>query len=332
LHLLRETLPSVLNAVGEYRKHCDAPVEILVVDDGSRDETARVLPREFPEIQLIRRDRNRGFAIACNLGFLHARHRLVALLNNDVRIEPDYLIHQADHFASDEVFAVTAKVYDWDKTHFTTGGRVGRFRRGFWSVYFNYDLEAEILNDGSGRNLLSVYAIGGFATYERAKLKELGGFNELLSPFHWEDVDLSYRAWKRGWKVLYEPRSRACHRVSATIHAHYEKRCVEETSLRNRLLFHWINLHSPGFLARHLFMLAGMCLINGIILNRSFFRALLSALRFLPEARQLRSREKSKAVISDRELAARFDRFIRTAPIRVYTSLREIEEEHWETR
>ncbi len=256
LDLLRESLPSVLEAMQRYRDQFGAETELIVVDDGSTDGTADSFPNEFPSAILVRGGTNRGFAGACNLGFAQARHQLVALLNNDVQVEPDYLVYMAEHFSDPEVFAVTAKVFEWDAPIFTTGGRYGRFRRGFWSVYFNYDLtESELDPSREGNRLFSFYAIGGFATFDREKLAQLGGFLELLSPFHWEDVDLSYRGWKRGWLILYEPRSRARHRTSTTIDRHYRNRTVERLSLRNRLLFHWVNLHSPSFLLRHILML-----------------------------------------------------------------------------
>jgi len=282
---------------------------------------------------------NGGFASACNTGFRKARYQLVALLNNDVRVEPKYLIHHAEHFLDDDVFAVTAKVYDWEGTHFTTGGRIGRFRRGFWCVYFNYDIEDRKTEDSWQRSeevptaeLLSAYAVGGFATYSRKKLDYLGGFNELLSPFHWEDIDLSYRGWKSGWKVLYEPRSRAFHRTSATINAHYLKTKVEEVSFRNRLLFHWINLHDPSFLLRHFITLIGMTLANALILNRSYFRSLSSALRSLKKVRSLRTLEKERAVVSDKKLSEILNQFCRSRLIRVYYNLEEIIQQHPESQ
>jgi GT2 family glycosyltransferase len=51
------------------------------------------------------------------------------------------------------------------------------------------------------------YGGGGSCAFDRRKFLELGGFDELLAPFYMEDTDVGYLAWKRGWKVLYQPRS-----------------------------------------------------------------------------------------------------------------------------
>jgi GT2 family glycosyltransferase len=323
----------VLAAAKKFESETGSDTEILVVDDGSTDDTVESLSDEFPRVRLITRDTNGGFAAACNTGFLECRFPLVALINNDVRIDEHYLIHQAEHFQDPSVFAVTAKVYEWDSAIFTTGGRYGRFRRGFWSVYFNYDVnQAEASAWVEGRRLLSIYAIGGFVTYDRKKLAELGGFNELLSPFHWEDVDLSYRGWKRGWEVRYEPRSLAWHRTSATINAHYKTRFVDSISFKNRLLFHWINIHSTRLLASHLLGLMLMSVSRGLLLDWRFFAALREAARQLPEVRRFRKIEREQSKRTDLQVVNLLNEFYASAPIEVYYSQQEVMEKHPESR
>ena len=330
IDLLRENLPSVITAADYYRERTNGNTEFIVVDDASQDDTCEILPAEFPSVRWIPKARNDGFGITCNIGFSAASLPLVALLNNDVRVEPEYLYWMARHFeSSDSVFAVTAKVYEWDSPVFATGGKVGRFRRGLWSVYFNFDFHGS--DADVPEELLSIYAVGGFALYDRLKLKELGGFNELLSPFHWEDIDLSYRGWKRGWTVHYEPRSLAHHRVSATIDKHYVKKKVETVSLRNRLLFHWINLHSPGFLVAHCVWLPLITLSRALVLDWHFFVALYEAFSRLPAAFQLRRTERESAQRTDVEVARLLRSFYRTAPVTLYDGPEAILRDHPES-
>jgi len=65
--------------------------EIIVVDNGSEDETTRLLPVEFPEVRLVEAGRNLGFAAGNNLGIAHARGEVVVLLNNDTVAEPGFI-------------------------------------------------------------------------------------------------------------------------------------------------------------------------------------------------------------------------------------------------
>lgn len=333
LSLLRENLPSVDAACRLYCRQTGYDTEIIVVDDAGEDATAAFLTRVFPHIRLVRRTHNGGFARASNSGFQHCRFPLIALLNNDVELDVEYFLHQAPHFGDPQVFAVTARVFEWDQPVFATGGKVGSFRRGFWSVYYNYDVDpAQASHWIDERKLLSIYAVGGFATFHRSKLLELGGFCELLSPFHWEDIDLSYRAWKRGWTIHYEPRSRARHRTSATIARHFRKSRVETASLRNRLLFHWINLHCFRFLMDHVLMLAVFFLTRITVLDTTFYRALFSALTRLSEVSRLRQESKDRTVLSDRDVAQLLRDFYESAPIQVYYNRREVVENHPECR
>ena len=335
LHLLKKFLPSVVRAAEHYQRETGSEWEILLADDGSTDGTRSYFEREpINNLRVIALPENRGFAPACNAGFREARFELIGLVNNDVELHPDYFIRQSIHFRDPEVFAVTAKVYDPGTKIFNTGGRYGRFRRGFWSVYFNYDSspEEEVAPGHEHFPLLSFYAIGGFSTYRKSGIRELGGFLEILSPFHWEDVDLSYRGWKRGWKVTYEPASLAWHQASSTINAHYKSAHVDSVSLRNRLLFHWINIHSRPMISRHLLSLLAMCILKTVALDRYFLRAVREALGQLPEVRRLRKLEKEQSRRSDKQIIAILNDFYRSAPVRVYMSRQEVLKNHQDAR
>ncbi len=329
LELLLETLPSVQSATSFYREKTGCSTEILIVDDGGTDETGQVVPERFPDVRLLQKPSNEGFAAACNFGFQNCRYPLISLLNNDVRVAESYFLYQSLHFQDSDMFAVTAKVFAWDQPLFTAGGRVGRFRRGFWSMYFNYDVSP--LTAGrwiEDRQLLSACAIGGFSTYSRKKLQELEGFNPLLSPFHWEDVDLSYRGWKRGWTIHYEPRSVAHHRISATIDKHFEKKKVKAAALRNRLLFHWINLHSPQYWVQHLLMLLVLLLSRVFFLDYHFYGSLLSSLKEWRRVRHLRKKERKRSRRSDIDVFRLLDSFYQSAPIQIYYGEKEVVEKH----
>ena len=329
LEILRRNLPSVLEAQRRLLVDCRLSSELIIVDDASSDETVDRVPLEFPSARLVCRAKNGGFSKACNSGFGICRAPVIALLNNDVQVDPEYFLHQYAHFRDPNVFAVTAKVFEGEPPVFSAGGRFSSFRRGFWSVYFNYDIRGAKSDEWTSQHdFLSLYAIGGFATYDRQKLGELGGFTELLSPFHWEDVDLSYRGWKRGWEVHYEPRSRATHEISATINSHYHREHVEEVSFRNRLLFHWINLHSPWYFVRHVLMLCVLFVTRGFVLDFSFYRSLYGAFERLPAVVRLRASEKRLCKRTDAQVHDLLQAFYNAAPIQVFRSEQEIVQFH----
>jgi hypothetical protein len=88
----RNTCALTRDAIRSALDGCDSLAEeIIIVDNGSTDETASVLPREFPKIQFIRSEQNLGFARACNLAAKSARGEFLLLLNSDARLAPEAL-------------------------------------------------------------------------------------------------------------------------------------------------------------------------------------------------------------------------------------------------
>ena len=95
------------------------------------------------------------------------------------------------------------------------------------------------------------YGGGGSCAFDRRKFLELGGFDELLRPFYLEDTDLGFMAWKRGWKVLYQPRSVVYHEHRGTIGKKFSQRYIQAILKKNFALFTWKNIHEWKRLGPH---------------------------------------------------------------------------------
>ena len=146
-----------------------------------------------------------------------------------------------------------------------------------------------------------MFASGGSAMVDRQKFLQIGGFEPLMSPFYWEDVELSYKAWKRGYTVRYEPRSLVRHKVSSTI-GKLERSSVRAIEARNKLLFHWIHLHRRAFLVEHLMWICILTISSPVTFKLDFAKGLGSALKCLSEVRGRRAKEKTAAVRSDEQV------------------------------
>ena len=182
LHLLKNNLPSVLTALEQFKSQLRKDYELIIVDDGSRDATSDWVTSQYPSARLIRRPDNGGFSKTCNTGFDACRGRVVALLNNDLQLEHDYFLYLYPHFEDDAVFAVTARVFEWDPPIFSGGGRVGRFRRGFWSMHFNYDVRESSAREWIEQHrLLSACAIGQASAAVFAREARGRGAEEMLA-------------------------------------------------------------------------------------------------------------------------------------------------------
>lgn len=310
-HLLEAYLPSVFEACARFRELIGARAEIVIVEDAGGDDTAAWVHSQLGErVRLVEHDRNRGFSAACQTGFESARYPVVLLLNNDVRLHRDCIAPMIEHFEDTKVFAVTGKLFSQDETIFWNGGKVARFRRGMWSTYENYDV---LPGAPSGVQLISFTAIGAFSAFDRDKFLAVGGFDPLAIMV--EDVEISYRGWKRGWYIKYEPRSVAYHDASRTMDLRYRRRTLDKLSRRSRILMHWTLLHDPGMFASHVLSIAGRLLVSWLILDWRFYWAVFSGLGLLPAILRKRRSTRQTMQMTDRELRELLDRFYRESPI-----------------
>ncbi len=280
--LLEKNLPSVITA-GKFEPNCIS--EIIVVDDGSEDGSVKFLKTNFPEVKVIKHTKNRGFSMTVNTGVRSAKGDLIVLLNSDVIPEKDFLVMSLPHFENPKVFAVSMheKGYGWAK---------GQFIEGYVGL---------IMGEESNKTCRSFYVSGGSGVFRRRIWVELGGMDEkLLSPFYWEDIDLCYRATKRGYQVLWEPESLVVHKHESTI-SKLSRTYVERIRERNQLLFIWKNITSGNFIRKHIAAVA-----KRTISHPGYLRIVLMALGKLKIALKERSKEKKESKVSDEAIFARF--------------------------
>ena len=281
--LLEKYLPSVVEAAA-----INSANDVIVVDNGSTDGSAAWLRERFPNVRLVALDKNRGFGGGSNAGFRAARHDIAVLLNNDMRVAPDFLAPLLHAFGDEKVFAVACRIFFSDpaKPREETGLTEGRWHRGTLQVGHRVDEKIAACYP-------CFYAGGGSSAFDRRKFLELGGFDELFAPFYFEDADLGYRAWKRRWKVLYEPRSVVWHEHRGTIGKHHSPGYIDGIVKRNRLLFCWKNMHHWRRLAAHFAF---------IVLDP---RGLLGAMPRLFAALRSRRQARRQAAITDSEALRR---------------------------
>jgi GT2 family glycosyltransferase len=280
--LLKKNLPSVLDA---FRNKENNIIEILVVDDASKDRSVALLKKSFPEVKVIKHKKNRGFSSSVNMGARMSRGNLIVLLNTDVIPSKDFLVNALPHFKNEKVFAVSLheKGYGW--------------ARGFFSDGF--------INHEQGKESKDVHETfwvnGGSGIFRRSMWMELGGMDEkLLNPFYWEDIDLSYRAAKRGWLLFWEPRAKVVHEHESTmkkIPQGYKRRIQE----RNQLIVIWKNLTSSQLFRKHI---AG--LFKRIGKHPGYLRIVFTALLNIKSIIKARNKELKEGRISDEAIFAKF--------------------------
>ena len=293
-NLLRECLPTVLEAVKFDRHHC---YEVMVIDDCSNDNSLGILADEFPEVRTEQTPQNLGFQEANNYAVKLAESKIVMPMNNDIKLDPKALHYLAQHFDNKDTFAVSGKIFAFDQTTFLYGNRGGYFQKGHFHLY-----EKPPEDDSQ-----TLFACGGAFMVNRQKYLDLGGFDSMYHPLYYEEIDLSYRALKRGWKVHYEPQSIAYHKVQATITRQEKLRRISLISARNNYLFIWKNILDRSMTLTFLFYIPLFLLRDLFRLKSRFWIAFYMALKRLPRALKGRSIEQSDVLYSDREILSRIN-------------------------
>ncbi|WP_192350924.1 glycosyltransferase family 2 protein [Algoriphagus sp. Y33] len=229
--LLEKYLPDTLRAI----RYAHVPYEVIVVDDCSADTSVDFVRTTYPEVKLLVNDSNRGFSYTCNRGIRLAKMDLVMLLNSDVSLTGEYFSKLWRYFEDQDAFGVMSRIMNKDRKIEDAARLLAFSGLKFKATQFFYS------NDLTKRTP-TAYLSGANALICREKLMELDGFDEVFSPFYCEDVDLSFRAWRLGWKCYYEHEAICFHEVSTSIRRVKTKRAIQAAVYKNKFILHAIHL------------------------------------------------------------------------------------------
>ena len=186
--------------------------EIIVVDDGSDDGTAREISERFPQILVLRHERNRGFGAAVNTGFSSATGRYLGTVNNDVSVTWSCL-ERLVRFVEDQADggAVSPPIVD-------SAGvcrRVGfNFPRTPWQLMTQRSSRRVAGGQPSSAASVAPYASeylrDACVVFKRAALEAVGLLDEQYHMFA-EEIDLFRRLSRGGWTAWVLPSERATH-------------------------------------------------------------------------------------------------------------------------
>lgn len=288
--LLLKNLPPLFAALAQV----GATSEVIVVDDASSDDSLQVLERQFPGVIVMHNEHNIGFAETINRGIFAATKDIVLALNNDVTVDLNIISKVLPRFADPQIFAVTPNVFD---PRDNRNQAIYRVHPGIcWFV-------DECLQDiPDAPEIPLFFSSGGSSFYDRQKLLALGGFSKFYAPFYVEDVDLSYQAWKRGWKCLLEPAASVWHPANSTIRKYHKKKKVKFLAARNKHYFMWLNVTDPLLVFRYALFLPFSLLWDLLSFRKYKLVGFFWALAKLPTIIQERRIRRKAFVISDRDV------------------------------
>lgn len=238
--LLKRNLPYVFASV---KKYSQGKVEIIVVDDGSEVDVLRqiksviekIKSQKTEEIQIkfLHNKHNLGFASTINEGVKNAIGEVLVLLNTDVIPHEDFLEPLVFHFRDRRVFAVGCLDQSIENKKVVLRGRgLYGWKRGLF-IHRRGEIDKKDTD----------WVSGGSGAFRKDIWEKLGGFDSLYNPFYWEDIDISYRALKSGYKILFESKSVVEHRhEEGTIRTTFNNSQIKKIAYRNQFIFIWKNI------------------------------------------------------------------------------------------
>lgn len=280
--ILKKNLLKVIEAVGD--------AEIIVIDDASEDGSIEILNGFKPKIKLLKNEKNLGFSSTINKGVKEARGEIVVLLNTDVIPEKDFLKPLLKHFEDKNIFAVGCMDKSVENGKIILRGRgLGRWMRGFL-----------IHSRGEVGKTDTLWVNGGSGAFRKNIWEKLGGFNELYNPFYWEDIDLSYRAFKSGYKIIFEPKSIVVHEhEKGAIKNKYSSNQIKTIAYRNQFIFVWKNTTDFELQLLHLFWLPYHIIKAILRKDIEFIKGFFNAFILLPKIIKSSFEEQGLFVKSD---------------------------------
>jgi len=287
--------PCVDSLVAAARDHD----EIIVVDNGSTDGSREALSLRT-DIRLVGLSEN-TYIFGLNRGLDVARGHYVAFLNNDIVVEQDFVDRCIERFADgDDVFAVCPRILDAQGVD--QGSRTAGTWRGGLIFYRSLPHSAAPTD--------CFFAVGGQSFFRKDMLHEIGSIDPLLWPMYHEDIELSYRAWKRGWRIRYAPDAVAHHKGM-----HSSKRAFSQAQLRsfvrqNEYLIVWKNITDTPLLVQHFALISFRMVVAALKRDSPTLIGFLRAFRRLPRALSRRRAARPHMRLSDHEVLRRISSIV----------------------
>ena len=290
--LICKCLPSIIEA----KTFSRCPVRITVVDNQSTDDSINILASYGDAINVTRM-KNRVFC-SYNDVVKKQDEEIALILNNDIRVDKGFIDPMVDVFENNEdAFLISPKCYDFTGTTVEGGRSKGYIKYGWFGAVARYPgWKKEI--DIFGYTFQS-----GFGAIRRDRFLELGGYDDLYLPGRLEDADLCFRAWKKGWKLYYEPKSMVYHIGGASFKKEFGVKGISAIDARNSALFFWKNINSPIYWFKHV-LFAPLRILYWLLKGDfaaigGFFQAFKSISRVMSKRKKKRD---CKYILSDNEV------------------------------
>lgn len=207
--------------------------EIIVVNNGSTDDSAVFVKKHFVQVKIIELKKNVGYAKANNIGVQHAHGKYILILNNDTTVTVGFLEPMIDAMEKDPSIGVIQPQIR-SMIHRNLLDSMGSYLTSTGFLYYTGYMKKHSL--AQYRKIQQVYSIKGACFLMRKEdFVTLGGFDEDFFCYV-EETDLCHRVWLFGKKVIYFPKSVIYHYGGGDMHLMTRDELILYRSFRNRII------------------------------------------------------------------------------------------------
>lgn len=276
---------------------------VIIVDDHSNIANFELLKKFVDlfnqnskiKVRLLRNQKNYGFSTTVNNGVRESKAEFVVLLNSDAVPRVDFLAPLLSDFKNnDKLFGVGCMDESLESGEIVFRGR----GEGSWKKGFLAHRKGDVENSTD-----TLWISGGSSIVRREHFEAINGFDTIFNPFYWEDIDLSYRAKKCGYKIIFDKRSRVTHiHEEGAIKKNFKKSYIKKIAYRNQFIFVWKDITDQKLLIDHLLWLPYHFLKAVQNKDMEFLLGFILALSKLPDIIAKRKVQKRLFVLRDAQV------------------------------
>jgi len=217
-------------------------LEIIVVDDASTDNTYEYVKKLFPQVKIIRNEREKLVAESRNIGIRLSEGKYIFVIDDDNIVDKHTIRELVEFMEKHPEVGVAGPIMYFlsDPTRIWCAG----IKRDYWTtitkiIGFNTRDNGQFKKPYESEDFPNAFII------RREVIEKIGLFNSKLFPIHYEEADFCQRVKKAGYKVMVVPSAKVWHDIplperDKTLLLHLKNPLRAYYASRNRILFHWM--------------------------------------------------------------------------------------------
>jgi len=238
--LLQKYLPSIIESANASK----FKPKVTVLDNKSTDSSVEFIRTNFPAVNIYIAKENKIYC-SYNEFFKTSDDDIIIILNSDIKTDVNFVDSLIENFINNpQVFLVASKMYFLDAVTYQGDKSIAKEHFGVISADTRFDGYKKLIDKKD-----FTFSAGNGA-FDRKKVVELGGFDEIYLPGRYEDVDLCFRAWKSGYVGIYEPKSVIFHEGYGSFKKEFKDKQIQSMVLRNSIFFTLKNIKDPFLLLK----------------------------------------------------------------------------------